>query len=74
MDHSKQQNASITQAQAEEAVRTLLRWAGEDPTREGLLDTHAVSLKHTEIGSAVTAKILMTTCNALSRKSLATTR
>ncbi|MEH6359961.1 MAG: GTP cyclohydrolase I FolE [Amylibacter sp.] len=25
--------------EAEEAVRTLLRWAGEDPTREGLLDT-----------------------------------
>jgi GTP cyclohydrolase I len=24
---------------AEEAVRTLLRWAGEDPAREGLLDT-----------------------------------
>jgi GTP cyclohydrolase I len=24
---------------AEEAVRTLLRWAGEDPTREGLVDT-----------------------------------
>ncbi|HET6396981.1 MAG TPA: GTP cyclohydrolase I FolE [Pseudoxanthomonas sp.] len=29
----------VTQAQAEEAVRTLLRWAGEDPAREGLLDT-----------------------------------
>ena len=29
----------VTQAQAEEAVRTLLLWAGEDPTREGLLDT-----------------------------------
>lgn len=28
-----------TQAQAEEAVRTLLRWAGEDPAREGLLET-----------------------------------
>ena len=28
-----------TQAQAEEAVRTLLRWAGDDPEREGLLDT-----------------------------------
>jgi GTP cyclohydrolase I len=28
-----------TQEQAEEAVRTLLRWAGEDPAREGLLDT-----------------------------------
>ena len=25
--------------QAEEAVRTLLLWAGEDPGREGLLDT-----------------------------------
>ncbi len=25
--------------EAEEAVRTLLRWAGDDPTREGLLDT-----------------------------------
>jgi len=29
----------VTQVQAEDAVRTLLRWAGEDPTREGLLDT-----------------------------------
>ena len=28
-----------TQAQAEDAVRTLLAWAGEDPAREGLLDT-----------------------------------
>lgn len=27
--------------QAEEAVRTLIRWAGDDPTREGLLDTPA---------------------------------
>jgi GTP cyclohydrolase I len=29
----------VTPAAAEEAVRTLLRWAGEDPAREGLLDT-----------------------------------
>jgi GTP cyclohydrolase I len=28
-----------TQAEAEAAVRTLLRWAGDDPAREGLLDT-----------------------------------
>jgi GTP cyclohydrolase I len=28
-----------TTAEAEEAVRTLLRWAGDDPDREGLLDT-----------------------------------
>ncbi|KRD48817.1 MULTISPECIES: GTP cyclohydrolase I FolE [Sinorhizobium/Ensifer group] len=30
-----------TQKEAEEAVRVLLRWAGEDPEREGLLDTPA---------------------------------
>lgn len=30
-----------TQKEAEEAVRVLLRWAGDDPTREGLLDTPA---------------------------------
>jgi GTP cyclohydrolase IA len=28
-----------TQAEAEAAVRTLLRWIGDDPDREGLLDT-----------------------------------
>ncbi|MFN3672385.1 MAG: GTP cyclohydrolase I FolE [Bosea sp. (in: a-proteobacteria)] len=28
-----------TQEHAEEAVRTLLLWAGDDPSREGLLDT-----------------------------------
>lgn len=28
-----------SRAEAEEAVRTLLRWAGDDPTREGLVDT-----------------------------------
>ena len=29
----------VSQAAAEEAVRTLLTWAGENPTREGLIDT-----------------------------------
>ena len=28
-----------TREEAEDAVRTLLRWAGDDPSREGLLDT-----------------------------------
>ena len=32
-------HSTVTKADAEEAVRTLLRWAGEDPAREGLLDT-----------------------------------
>ncbi|NVD41124.1 MULTISPECIES: GTP cyclohydrolase I FolE [Sinorhizobium/Ensifer group] len=30
-----------TQKEAEDAVRVLLRWAGDDPSREGLLDTPA---------------------------------
>ncbi|APP75860.1 GTP cyclohydrolase I FolE [Xanthomonas vesicatoria ATCC 35937] len=39
MSQSDQPDSTVTQAQAEDAVRTLLRWAGEDPSREGLLDT-----------------------------------
>ena len=36
-DHANQPD--VTREQAEEAVRTLLRWAGDDPAREGLIDT-----------------------------------
>jgi GTP cyclohydrolase I len=35
------ENKRPSREEAEEAVRTLLRWAGDDPTREGLLDTPA---------------------------------
>lgn len=31
--------ARPSRAEAEEAVRTLIAWAGDDPTREGLIDT-----------------------------------
>ena len=31
----------VTQAEAEAAIRTLIQWAGDDPDREGLLDTPA---------------------------------
>jgi GTP cyclohydrolase IA len=31
--------SAVSREQAEDAVRTLLRYAGEDPAREGLLDT-----------------------------------
>lgn len=34
-----QTTARPSREQAEEAVRTLIRWAGDDPTREGLLGT-----------------------------------
>src|SRR5262249_38250990 len=32
-------STKVSRPDAEEAVRTLLAWAGEDPSREGLLDT-----------------------------------
>jgi len=47
-----------TQEKAEEAVRTLLLWAGDDPKREGLQDTPARVLEHIKIGSKDIAKIL----------------
>jgi GTP cyclohydrolase I len=39
MARAKPAKTPVTQNEAEDAVRTLLRWAGEDPAREGLLDT-----------------------------------
>jgi GTP cyclohydrolase I len=32
---------TVSQEEAEEAVRTLIQWAGDDPDREGLLETPA---------------------------------
>lgn len=34
-----QMNNKPTRAEAEEAVKVLLRWAGEDPSREGVVET-----------------------------------
>ena len=39
IDVSSAPNDKPSREQAEDAVRVLLRWAGEDPAREGLLDT-----------------------------------
>ena len=43
--HAIEANASLearpTREEAEAAVRTLLRWTGDDPNREGLIDTPA---------------------------------
>lgn len=36
---SSQETPRPSQQEAEEAVKVLLRWAGDDPAREGLLDT-----------------------------------
>lgn len=35
----------VTREEAEDAVRTLIRWAGDDPEREGLLETPARVVK-----------------------------
>jgi GTP cyclohydrolase I len=39
VDSPTQDQLRPTRAEAEAAVRTLIRWAGENPDREGLLDT-----------------------------------
>jgi len=36
---SDERKPKVTQADAEAAVRTLIEWAGDDPAREGLLET-----------------------------------
>lgn len=38
-DVPEQSGDRPTRAEAEAAVRTLIRWAGDDPTREGLIET-----------------------------------
>lgn len=38
-DEAKPASDKPSRAEAEDAVRTLLRWAGDDPAREGLVDT-----------------------------------
>ena len=39
IDKSSSNKGEVTDKQAEEAVKTILTWIGEDPTREGLLET-----------------------------------
>ena len=39
LDSQASLEARPTRAEAEAAVRTLLRWTGDDPDREGLVDT-----------------------------------
>ena len=39
IDKSSSKKAVVTDKQAEEAIKNILTWIGEDPTREGLLET-----------------------------------
>ena len=48
--------AKPTQTDAEAAVRTLIEWAGDDPHREGLVDTPArVARSYRELFSGYTS-------------------
>ena len=38
-DKLSQKKPEVTDKQAEEAFKIILRWIGEDPSREGLLET-----------------------------------
>ena len=66
--------ARPTRAQAEEAVRTLIRWAGDDPGREGLTDTPGRVVRAYEEWFAGYAAEPGDVCGAPSRRSAATTR
>ena len=39
IDKSSSNKSEVTDKQAEEAFKTILNWIGEDPSREGLLET-----------------------------------
>ncbi|MEK9693365.1 MAG: GTP cyclohydrolase I, partial [Rhodospirillaceae bacterium] len=39
--NDRNSHPGVSRAEAEMAVRTLLKWAGDDPEREGLIDTPA---------------------------------
>ena len=44
-DKSASKNQEVTDKQAEEAFKTILIWIGEDPSREGLLETPRRAVK-----------------------------
>jgi GTP cyclohydrolase I len=45
IDKSSSKKAEVTDQQAEEAFKTILTWIGEDPNREGLLETPKRAVK-----------------------------
>ena len=48
-----------TREEAEEAVRTLLRWAGDDPSREGLIDTPVFRRRDLDPGAEITGPAII---------------
>ena len=54
--------------EAERAVHTLLRWAGDDPEREGLKTRQHVWSTRSKIGFQAMTRIRKITLSALSKK------
>ena len=46
IDKSSSKKPEVSDKQAEDAFRTILTWIGEDPKREGLIETPKELLKH----------------------------
>ena len=45
IDKQSSNKSEVTDKQAEEAFKTILTWIGEDPSREGLLETPKRAVK-----------------------------
>ena len=72
---AKRVPVKVSRRSAEQAVRVLLRWAGDDPAREGLVDTpKRVVNAYRDWFSGYEHRSVRTICAALSRRSAATTR
>ncbi len=63
-----------SRAEAEEAVRTILRWVGEDPARDGLIETPKRVVKAFNEYLTATTWIHRRSCPRRSRKLKAMTR
>lgn len=63
-----------SRAEAEAAFRTIIRWEGDDPHRDGLIETPSRALARSRIFSRDTRKTPTSFYKKPSRKSRATTK
>jgi GTP cyclohydrolase I len=61
-------------AEVEAAIRTIIRWSGDNPDREGLIETPARVTRALRRHSSVTLKIPRRPCKSRSMRSKGMTR